>query len=121
MFYCIYFIEHVGKIPEESHANGRKVSSEDNIESPQESHNSIEKEDSKKSKGSKKKTDSKKESKKKSKKESKKNKKDKEKDKRNSKLSQGSKRTSGMGYGVSIRTNNLNDLVVYTNALCFCI
>ena len=93
-----------GKIPEESHVNGRKVSSEDMIESPQESHNSIEKgkQDSKKSKNdSKKKKDSKKESKKKDKKE--------KEDKINSKLSQGSKRTSGMGYGVSSlqRTNSI--------------
>ena len=94
-----------GKIPEESHVNGRKVSSEDTIESPQESHNNIEKgtQDSKKSKNdSKKKKDSKKESKKKDKKE--------KEDKRNSKLSQGSKRTSGMGYGVSnlLGTNSIS-------------
>ena len=85
-----------GKVPEESHVNGRKVSSEDTIESPRESLNNIEKgkQDSKKSKNdSKKKKDSKKVSKKKDKKE--------REDKRNSKLSQGSKRTSGMGYGVS--------------------
>ena len=84
--------------------NGRKVSSEDTIESPRESLNNIEKgkQDSKKSKNdSKKKKDSKKESKKGDKKESKKKDKKEREDKRNSKLSQGSKRTSGMGYGVS--------------------
>ena len=81
------------------------MSSEVKIESPAESHNSIEKgQDSKKSKGSKKKKDSKKESKKNSKK-------DREKDKRSSKVSQGSKRTSGMGYGVSVSLDKVIKII----------
>ncbi len=93
---CFCFAD---QIPEETQVNGKKLSGDNPTDDQMDAQNSVPtgKEEGKKGKG--------KEAKKGSKKEKKKKEKEKEKDKRNSRTSQGSKRKSGLGYGVSLSVN----------------